>query len=194
MEGHQVNGIIVGVVSDLADPERLGRVRVKFPTLEDQESDWARLATPMAGKERGLFLRPEVGDEVLVGFELGDPRRAYVLGSLWNTPDPPPPDDGKAGDNNWRFLRSRSGHVVKLDDTSGAEKIEITGSDDQRRLVFDIANQKIQITCDTGDIEVSAPAGTVKVDAKTVEVSASADMTLKASGTLTIQGATVNIN
>ena len=194
MEGHQVNGIIIGVVSDLEDPEKIGRVRVTFPTLEDQVSNWARLVTPMAGKERGLFLRPEVGDEVLCAFELGDPRRPYILGSLWSKTDPPPPDDGDAGKNNWRFIRSRSGHVVKLDDTAGAEKIEIVGKDEKRRIVFDIAGEKIQIVCDTGDIEVSAPAGTVKVEATTVEVKASGNMNLEATGTMTIKGATVNIN
>jgi uncharacterized protein involved in type VI secretion and phage assembly len=148
----------------------------------------------MAGKERGLFLRPEVGDEVLVGFELGDPRRPYILGSLWSSNQPPPPDDGDAGKNNWRFIRSRSGHVVRLDDTAGAEKIEIIGKDEKRRVVIDVAKEKIQIVCDTGDVEVSAPAGTVKVEGLTVEVKASGNMSLEATGTMTIKGATVSIN
>jgi uncharacterized protein involved in type VI secretion and phage assembly len=169
-------------------------VRVQFPTLDDQESNWARLVTPMAGKERGLFLRPEVGDEVLCAFELGDPRRPYILGSLWSKVDPPPPDDGDAGQNNWRFIRSRSGHIVRLDDTAGAEKIEIIGKDEQRRVVIDVAGQKIQIVCDSGDVEVSAPAGTVKVDGLTVEVKAAGNMSLEATGALTIKGATVSIN
>lgn len=194
MEGERVNGIIIGVVTDLADPESIGRVRVMFPYLSEQASNWARLVTPMAGKDRGLFLRPEVGDEVLVAFELGDPQRPYILGSLWSTVDAPPQDDGQAKQNNWRFIKSRSGHIVKLDDTQGAEKIEIIGSDNQRRVVFDIAGQKIQIVCDQGDVEVSAPAGTVKVEAMTVEVKASANMNLEATGTMTIKGATVNIN
>jgi len=194
MGGQQVNGIVIGLVTDLADPDRLGRVRVKFPYLGDQVSDWARLVTPMAGADRGMFFRPEVDDEVLVAFELGDVRRPYILGSLWSATDTPPPDDGQAEQNNWRFIKSRNGHIVKLDDTQGQEKIEIIGSDGQRQIVFDIAGQKIQVTCDTGDIEVSASAGTVKVDAMTVEIKASANMTLQATGTMTIKGATVNIN
>src|SRR5581483_3964040 len=125
MQGHRENGIMIGVVADLADPDRLGRVRVRFPCLADQLSDWARLATPMAGAGRGFFMRPEVGDEVLVGFELGEPRRPYVLGALWSKKDQPPPDDGNASKNNWRFIQSRSGHIVKLDDTQGKEKIEV---------------------------------------------------------------------
>jgi len=194
MGGQQVNGIIIGLVTDLDDPEKLGRVKVKFPTLADQESDWARLVSPMAGKDRGQFFRPEVGDEVLVAFELGDVRRPYVLGSLWSQTDTPPPDDGQAAKNNWRFIKSRSGHVVKLDDTQGKEKIEIIASDGKRKVVLDSANQKIQVTCDSGDVEVKAGSGTVKVDAATVEIKSSGDMTLQASGKMTIKGTTVNIN
>lgn len=193
MSGQQVNGIVIGLVTDLADPENIGRVRVSYPTLGDQSSDWARLVSPMAGNGRGTFFRPEVGDEVLVAFELGDVRRPHILGSLWSTTDTPPPDDGQATQNNWRFIRSRSGHIVKLDDTSGAEKIEITASDGQSKIVFDIAGKKIQIACDSGDIEVSAK-GTMKVDAETIKLKASADMTLEATGTMTIKGATVKIN
>ncbi len=194
MGGQQVNGIVIGLVTDLADPENIGRVRVTYPYLGDETSDWARLVTQMAGKDRGMFFRPEVGDEVLVAFELGDVRRPYILGSLWSTEDTPPADDGKAKENNWRFIKSRNGHIVKLDDTKGKEKIEITGSDGKHKIVFDIAGKKIQVTCDSGDIEISAPAGTVKVDAQTVEVKASKDMTLQATGNMTIKGATVNIN
>jgi uncharacterized protein involved in type VI secretion and phage assembly len=194
MGGDQVNGIIIGLVTDLDDPQNLGRVRVTFPYLGDQVSDWARLVTLMAGKDRGMFFRPEKDDEVLVGFELGDVRRPYILGSLWSTTDTPPADDGQATENNWRFIKSRNGHIVKLDDTKGQEKIEIIGSDGERQIVFDIAAKKIQVTCDSGDIEVSASAGSVKVDATTVEIKASGDMTLEASGTMTISGTTVNIN
>jgi hypothetical protein len=62
---------------------------------------------------------------VLVACEQGDPRRTIVVGGLWSKTDPPPSDDGKKVDNNWRFFRSRSGHLMKFDDTSGAERIEI---------------------------------------------------------------------
>lgn len=194
MSGQQVNGIIIGLVSDLADPENLARVRVSYPYLGDVNSDWARLVTPMAGKDRGILFRPEVGDEVLVAFELGDVRRPYILGSLWSSTDTPPPDDGNAKQNNLRLIKSRNGHKVILDDTKGKEKIEIIGSDEKRKITFDISGKKIQVTCDSGDIEISAPAGTVKVDGQTVSVKASGDMTLEATGTMTIKGATVNIN
>ena len=187
------NGIIIGIVDDLKDPENLGRVRVTYPVLEDQLSDWARLVSLMAGKERGAFFRPEVGDEVLVAFEQGDPRRPYILGGVWSTPDPPPPDDGKPEENNWRFFRSRSGHVFKLDDTQGAERVEIIDKDETHKIIIDTAGDKIQILCDSGDVEVTA-AGKVDVKAAEVIVKADGAMTLEAGGTMTIKGATVNIN
>jgi hypothetical protein len=90
--------------------------------------------------------------------------------------------------------QSRSGHIWKFDDTKGSEKIEIVDKDGKRRVVIDTANQKIQITCDSGDVEVSAPQGTAKVQAQSVQIQASQDMSIEAKGTLTIKGQTVNIN
>jgi uncharacterized protein involved in type VI secretion and phage assembly len=194
MQDGASNGMVIGTVVDLDDPERIGRIKVQYPHLNDEQSDWARLVTPMAGNDRGCFFRPEKGDEVLVAFEHGEPRRPHIVGSLWSTVDKPPADDGQATENNWRFIKSRSGHVIKLDDTQGKEKIELIDKDQQRRVVIDSANRKIQVICDQGDVEVTAKSGSVTIDAMTVEVKASANMTLQATGTMTIKGATVNIN
>ena len=193
MGSNRSNGIVVGLVSNLEDPDQLGRVKLTYPHLDDQESDWARLVVPMAGPDRGTFFRPEVGDEVLVGFEHGDVRRPYVLGSLWSTVDRPPADDGNAADNNWRFIKSRSGHVIKLNDEPGAETIEIIDQSEQHKIIIDTANQKIQIICDSGDVEITA-ATKVKIDASEIELTSSGSMKLEAGGQMTIQGATVNIN
>jgi phage baseplate assembly protein V len=190
----QDNAIVVGIVADLDDPERLGRVRVTYPNNDDQLSNWARIATPMAGHNRGFRFTPEVGDEVLVAHEQGDKRRPYVLGGLWSTADPPPPDDGDPAANNCRFIRSRSGHLVKLDDTARAEKIEIVDQSGQLHVVIDSAAKKIEVTADTGDIDVRAPVGTVTIEATTVKIKASATMDLEAGGALTINGSVVNIN
>jgi uncharacterized protein involved in type VI secretion and phage assembly len=78
-------GLVIGLVTQNKDPDNLGRVRVRYPTLgDDVESAWARIAAPGAGSSRGALMIPLVGDEVLVGFEHGDVRRPYVLGALWN--------------------------------------------------------------------------------------------------------------
>ena len=188
------NGIIIGVVQDLDDPEQLGRVRVRLPHLNDEVSDWCRISSPMGGKDRGWFTRPEKEDEVLVACEHGDPRRTYVLGGVWSKVDPPPADDGKKVENNWRFFRSRSGHLLKFDDTSGAERIEIVGKGDQHKLVIDVSGTKIEISCSTGDIALSAPAGKLSIDANQVEIKATSTMNIEAGATLTVKGATVAIN
>jgi phage protein D len=83
-------GVVVALVTDVSDPEGLGRVKVSFPWLSDDfVSGWARTVQAGAGKNRGAMVLPEVGDEVLVVFEQGDVRRPYVLGGLWNGVDTP---------------------------------------------------------------------------------------------------------
>lgn len=194
MPGERENGVMVGIVQSLDDPEDLGRVKVTYPHLADEASDWCRLVAPFAGRERGAFFRPEVGDEVLIVFEHGDPRRPYLVGGLWSKADPPPPDDGKKSENNWRFLRSRSGHLVKLDDTAGAEVVEVSDGGGTTRVVLETASGKVRVESDGGDVEVTASGGAVKVTAATVEIKASGTASLEAGGTLTLKGATVNIN
>lgn len=197
----RVMGVVVGIVTNNQDPEKLGRVKVRFPWLSDEdESTWARVAAPMAGKERGLFLLPEVDDEVLVAFEQGDLRFPYVVGSLWNGTDTPPAtnEDGK---NSVRVLKSRSGHVIRLTDEDGKEKIEIIDKSEKNSIVIDTAENTITLTSDK-DIVLSAPNGTVKLDAKNVEVKSSADskvesgagLNVKASGSMKMQGATIELN
>jgi uncharacterized protein involved in type VI secretion and phage assembly len=197
----RISGVVVGVVTNTQDPDGLGRVKVKFPWLSDsEESFWARVATPMAGKARGFYFLPEVDDEVLMAFEHGDARFPYVLGALWNGQDKPPEtnDDGK---NNVRSIKSRSGHVVRLDDTDGKEQIQIIDKSGKNSLVFDTAKNTITISSDK-DITLSATKGTIKLDAQKIEIKSSADakieagagLDVKAAGTMNIKGALVNIN
>jgi uncharacterized protein involved in type VI secretion and phage assembly len=194
VQNQRGNGIVIGVVIDLDDPENIGRIKVKYPHLEDQISNWARLVTFMAGPERGAFFRPEVNEEVLVAFELGDARRPYILGGVWNKVDPPPPDGGQPTQNNWRFIKSRSGHTIKLDDTQGSEKIEIVDKDGTRSVIVDSAGQKIQIISESDDIEVSAKSGSVKIEALNIEVKASNNMKLEATTKMMLKSALIEIN
>lgn len=197
----RTSGVVIGVVTNNQDEEGLGRVKVRFPWLsEADESHWARVAAPMAGKERGIYFLPEVDDEVLVAFEHGDVRFPYVLGALWNGKESPPAknDDGK---NNLRVIKSRSGHIIRLNDEDGKEKIEIIGKDEKDSIVIDAAKHAITITSDK-DITLSASQGTIKLDAQKIEIKSSTDtkidagagMDVKASATMNIKGATVNIN
>lgn len=214
-----MGGIVVGVVEDLEDPQAQGRVRVRFPWLEEVVSGWARVVSVGAGADRGMFFRPEPDDEVLVAFELGDFRRPYVLGGLWNGKDAPPADDRDAKANNWRTIRSRSGHILRFDDTDGAEKIELVDKDEARRLVIDCSGKTIEVTSDQGDVKVQAADGavevqasgdvtvvsdsgsvsvqgaqTVSVQATNVSLQADANCEIKAGGILTLKGSMVEIN
>ena len=198
------NGLVIGLVSDLNDEDNLGRVKVTYPHLENQESDWARLAAPMAGAGRGVFFRPEKGDEVLVGWEHGDPRRAVIIGSLWSQTDQPPNDDGQKIKNNWRFIQSRSGHIFKLDDTQGNEKIEIlTKGGHQIRLDDASGNARIEIIASGGQnviidssgdkIQIVCSTGQVQIEAQNVNVKASAQMNLEATGSMSLKAASMNV-
>jgi uncharacterized protein involved in type VI secretion and phage assembly len=187
-------GLLVGTVIDLKDPDRLNRVKVGFPELGNVHSDWAPLVTLMAGKGRGSVFRPEIGDEVLVGFVQGDMRAPYVLGGVWNKQDTPPPDDGKPADNNWRSITSRSGHVIKFDDTSGGERIEVVDKDGKRRVVIDSAQRKITVEAEEGDVDVKAPNGAIRLSGKSIEVHATTTLSLVADQGLTIRGQRVDIN
>jgi uncharacterized protein involved in type VI secretion and phage assembly len=197
----RILGVVAGVVTNNQDPDGLGRVKVKFPWLSDEEeSAWARVAAPMAGAQRGFYFLPEVEDEVLVAFEHGDARFPYVLGALWNGKEKPPEANGD-GKNNVRSIKSRSGHIIRLDDTDGAEKIEIIDKSGNNKIVIDAANNKIEITSDK-DITLSAAKGTIKLDAQKIEIHSSADtkieagagMDVKATGVMNVKGSMVNIN
>jgi len=194
-------GVTVGVVTNNQDPDGLGRVKVKLPWLSDDvESHWARVVTPMAGNDRGLFFLPEVDDEVLVAFEHGSPEFPYVLGALWNGKDKAP-ESNDDGENNMRTIKSRSGHVVRLDDTDGSEKIEIVDGSGANSVVISTADNTITITADA-DITIESGSGKLILSGNGIEIKSQADvkveaganMDLKASGQLNIKGPTVNIN
>lgn len=197
----RIYGVVIGIVTNNRDPKKLGRVKVKFPWLSDKdESNWARIATLMAGNRQGTYFLPEVNDEVLVAFERGDVHFPYILGALWNGKDKPPTpnDDGK---NNVRVIQSRSGHRICLNDENGKEKIEIIDKSGKNSLVFDTEKNAIAITS-SQDITLSASQGTLKLEAKTIELKSAADtkiesgaaMNLNASATMNLKGATINLN
>jgi uncharacterized protein involved in type VI secretion and phage assembly len=193
-------GVITAVVTDTKDPDQQGKVRIKLPGMTDDETGpWARVAVLMAGAGRGTFFLPEQGDEVLVAFDNGNLRVPYVVGCLWNGRDQPPETDAD-GANNKRFIKSRSGHVIRLDDTNGAEKVEIIDKTGNNSLTFDTASNTITITS-AKDVTINA-SGTLTLSGKTVSISSTGDtkvaatggLTLQASAKTTVKGATVDIN
>ncbi len=193
--------MVIGVVTNIKDPEGLGRVKVKFPWLsEKDESHWARIVTPMAGKERGFYFLPEVDDEVLVAFEHGIAEMPYVVGALWNGKDKPP-EKNDDGENNLRTIKSRSGHIIRLNDKKGEEKIEIIDSTAKNKITISAKDNTICIEADA-DVTIKSSKGKLVLQGKDVEIKSQAAVKIEANGNmdlrsnaqLNIKGTMVNIN
>lgn len=181
---NRIYGVVSAIVTDNHDPNGKARVKLKFPWLEDQaETDWAKVTSLMAGNDRGVVFLPEKDDEVLVAFEHGDVQHPYVLGALWNSQDTPPETNGD-GKNNIRKIKSRSGHVVVLDDTSGAEKIVIQDKSGSNLITIDSVKGEIRIESQTS----------LKIKSTQIEIESQANMKISAGGILEIKGSMVKIN
>lgn len=180
--GGRFYGLYPALVSDIKDPDNQGRVKVTLPWAPDTGSGryeaWARLATLMGGGNRGSWFVPDVQDEVLIGFEAGDPRRPYVVGGLWNGTDSPPESMDGAGKNAKKVLRSRNGVKVTLDDTDGQEQLVLeTPGGNKVTLKDGAASVKLEdsngnsITLESSGITITASAK-VTINASTAEISA----------------------
>lgn len=181
--------ISLGVVTDNNDPEAIGRVKVQLPWLgDDVESTWARTAAPMAGDERGFFFLPEVGDEVLVGFEHGDVHRPYILGALWNGQDAPPLGSGDAvgagGQVMQRIIKTSAGHIILLDDDDAGGGITIEDSAGNK-IVLDTASNGLKIEVQ-GNLEIEAQG--------TVTIKGSGGVEVESSGQVNVKGSVINLN
>jgi uncharacterized protein involved in type VI secretion and phage assembly len=174
-------GVYPALVRDVRDKDGQGRVKVALPWSPDAGGAayeaWARVATLMAGNGRGTWFVPEVGDEVLVCFEAGDPRRPYVLGGLWNGVDRAPETMDEGGRNDVRTIRSRSGHQIRLDDTAGRETVTVSTRSGQG-ITLRETPPSVEITDASGNSVKMEPAGItldsaarVTITAGTVEIS-----------------------
>ena len=170
----QFSGVCAAIVIENSDPEKSGRVKVRFADLggsgEKGAEEWARVATLMAGDNRGTWFMPDVDDEVLVAFEAGDMRRPYVIGALWSGVDSPP--ETMDAENTKKVLRSRNGVKVTLDDHNGNESFVVETPGGQR-LVLEDGPGAIEITDSNGN--------SVKLEVRGVTVSASAKVCVNAA-------------
>jgi uncharacterized protein involved in type VI secretion and phage assembly len=189
-------GVVIGVVTNNNDPQKMGRVKIKFPWRESSdESNWTRIATAMAGKDRGTYFLPEVGDEVLVSFEHGDIQHPYVIGALWNGQDKPP-ETNKNGKNDIRTIKSRCGHKIIFNDEQGKESLEIETKSGQKIVLDDSAGkEKVEITDKNGNkILIESAQNAMNISSK-MKISIQAPMIeIKADSMLTLQGGLAKIN
>jgi uncharacterized protein involved in type VI secretion and phage assembly len=175
-------GAYPALVKDVADPDGQGRVQVTLPWSPDgggaRYEAWARVATFMAGGNRGAWFIPDAGDEVLVVFAGGDPRHPFVIGAMWNGADSPPVSMDGSGRNDVKMIRSRNGVTVRIDDANGREKIVIE-TPGQQKLTLKDGPGEIEIEDSNGNSISMTAAGlrlyssaTVTVNAASVRVSA----------------------
>lgn len=181
-------GVYPALVTDIVDPDGQGRVRIRLPWAPDEDGSsyevWARVATMMAGNDRGTWFIPDVEDEVLVAFEGGDTRRPYVVGALWNGQDAAPESMDGAGNNYLKVIRSRNGVKITLDDTDGQEQL----------ILETPGGQKVTIKDGPGVVEaVDSSGNSVKMESSGVTVTASSKVTINAS-TVEVSAGMVTVN
>jgi uncharacterized protein involved in type VI secretion and phage assembly len=170
----QFSGVCTAVVIDNVDPDNSGRVKVRLGELSGADASatetWARLATLMAGDNRGTWFIPDVKDEVLVAFEAGDMSRPYVIGALWNGTNLLP--EAMDANHTKKFLGSRSGMKITLDDQNGHESF----------LVETPGGQRLVLKDGPGAVEIDDSNGnSVKLETTGITVTAAASVTINAS-------------
>jgi phage protein D/phage baseplate assembly protein gpV len=201
LQGH-ARGVVIGLVTNLSDPDDFGRVKVKFPWMPkasgaDIESTWCRIASPMAGASRGMYFLPEIGDEVLVAFDHDDLAYPYIIGGLWNKTDKPPlaaADAVASGKVKQRIIKSTSGHVIILDDTSGAEKITIKDKTTKNEFSIDCASNTITIITEDkltvtakGAVSIKSSGGDMTLEAKNINMKATQNVKMEATSSLSLK-------
>jgi phage protein D len=200
-----IMGMVVAQVTGNDDPDKLGRVKLKFPWLsDDYESHWARVTQLGAGPDSGALFLPETGDEVLVAFEHGDIHRPYVIGSLYNGQDKPKLGDGlfDNGKVKRRGFVSRKGHKFILFDDANKSGVALITGDGQIKVALDETNKEIHIACGSGTVVVECN-GDLSLESKTGKITLKAQQDIELNGMnikaeaqtqLQLKGATTELN
>lgn len=200
-----VSGLQIGIVTALEnDPDGEDRIKVKMPLInKDDEGIWARIATLDAGKERGTFFRPEIDDEVVIGFLNDDPRHPIVLGMCHSSAKPAPEpakDDnhhkGYVSREKLKFIFDDEKKVITLE-TPGGNKIKL--SDDEKGIVLEDQNGN-KITLNDSGIKIESSkalemkaSNDVKIEGMNVELKAQNGFKAEGCGTAEILGASTTI-
>lgn len=209
-----IQGLHIGIVTQLAeDPDGEDRILVKIPIINNEEDGiWCRVATLDAGNKRGTFFRPEIEDEVLVGFINNDPRHAVVLGMLNSSAKPAPIT--ATDDNHEKGYVSRSEMKMIFNDdvksfsleTPGGNKLLITEEDKKIHLEDQNGNKITMnedgITIDSIKDIILKAAGDIKADGVNIAIKGSAQTKveggsgaeLSSGGATKVKGSMVNIN
>jgi uncharacterized protein involved in type VI secretion and phage assembly len=208
---NRIYGVTVAIVTDNVHPTGMYMVKVRFPWLPNggqsggENSDWCRIATFGAGKDRGMFCLPEVDDEVLVAFEHGDIARPYVLGTLWNGKDEAILDNksktlkdlkpssvmnkGNNQKDDRRVFKSRSKHILEFNDNADDPRFQIVTGQGHRIVLDDKGNEPNKIEIYDGKEE-----NYILIDNKNKKITIetkTGDMLLKAKNTIRLEAKTI---
>lgn len=198
------NSVVVGVVTNNNDPKGLGRVRVKYPVLDDNnEGWWARITAPSAGANRGLLMMPVVGDEVLLAFEHEDDEHPYVIGSLWNGKAKPQTlvhNDGSLAFRSDHQLIAQAAELISIKgdqavtlesatDTTVKATGKLTAQSDSDGLVQSTTQLALK---GTQAVTVQGSQATIQGDA-TTKVSGGSELSIESGGSMVIRGSSIQI-
>ncbi|WP_162054732.1 type VI secretion system tip protein VgrG [Pontibacter pamirensis] len=185
-----IHGLQIGKVVQLEnDPAGEDRILVKVPVIDNTaQGIWSRVASLDAGANRGAFFRPEIDDEVLVGFLNDDPRHAVVLGMLHSSAKPAPLTAQNV--NHKKGFTTRSGMHLQFDDASNTITIDTPAGNsiklDEQGQTLEIKDQNLnKVTLEPSGIKLESPLN--------VEIKAGVNLTLSAGASLTIGGTTLSV-
>lgn len=191
------------IVVDNKDEQKLGRIRVQFPWQKVQDdkmmSPWLRIAVPYAGNIKGHQFIPEIGEEVMVGFEMDNAERPYIIGALYNGGKGKPDEEWAASKeekgttNNIKAIRTRNGHTILFNDRGDAGLIEIYDNKNNTFHITLSADDKKITIYSAGDIEINAD-GSISMTAKdNVNIKANSNVSVNADKEVTIQASKVKV-
>lgn len=168
---HPVCELQPAVVKENHDPDGLGRIRVQFHWQKDPEmTPWIRAASSHGGKSGGFFVIPEIGDEVLVGFEHQNPDKPIAQGSVYHG-KAKPSGGWQNSDNNFKAIKTKSGNEIILNDTPGKEEIKIMNKGGEHTITLTMAGNK--------EISISS-CNELNINATKINISASDDFNISA--------------
>ena len=181
-----INGLQIGIVDQFEqDPNKQFRVKVKIPSIETEETDgvvWARLASVESGNKRGIFFRPELGDEVIIGFINDDPRQAIILGSVYSQKNALPPGLEITQENYKKGIVTKEGLQIIFDDENKLIQISTLKGN---VIKLSEKDKGINLEDENGNRMI--------MDDKGVQIQSSKDIVIEGKN-ITLKGSKVDVN
>ncbi len=179
------------IVKDNKDPKGLGRVKVQASWQKGNDTTpWIRLANQMSGNDYGFYFVPEIGEQVIVGYEMGNPQLPIVLGSAYHGKAKQPE---KKNDQNYKkTIRTKGGNEILINDEKGKEVIQIKNPKGANQITLSMDGKGKIVVESKGDIEILAK-DTIKMEAQKIILDAKVDVKITAGSKLKTSAANTQI-